>query len=55
MPKDLAILSDDELRAEALDIRQAIFAYEMSGATERIDAANKDADAVYAELRKRNP
>lgn len=45
----------EELRAEAKDCREAIFTYEMSGDTDRIAAANRRLDEVYAELRRRNP
>lgn len=43
----------DELRAELGEIRRAIFAYEMSGDTHRIDAANRRLDEVIAEIKRR--
>jgi hypothetical protein len=55
MYEKLDVLTVEGLRHEAQEIRQAIFAFEMSGDTNRIDALNRDLDAVYAELRKRNP
>lgn len=45
--------------AEAVEILKSavlvIFGHEMSGATERIDAASKAMGEVCDELRKRNP
>lgn len=45
----------EELRAEVRELRDAIFAYEMSGDTHRIDAANARLKQIFDELNIRNP
>lgn len=44
----------EELRAEVKECRAAIFAYEMSGDANRIDAANRRLDELFAELKLRS-
>lgn len=51
--KPVGALSVEELRAEARDIKDAIFAYEMSGDTHRIKYVEPRQRAIYAELSKR--
>jgi hypothetical protein len=54
MYEKLDALTIEGLRHEVHETKAAIFAYEISGDTNRIDTANKHLAAVYAELSKRN-
>lgn len=49
----LSEMSLDELRKAAANIRDDIFAYEMSGDTYRIPQANERESAIYREMKSR--